>query len=160
MEGIMTKPWRHDPRLRSRFHPNYPDDLQVIIHNGGPRFSQLPAEVVWVTVTEQVGDYYRGTLLNAPFNLPNVTVGDSILFLIADGVDHPIYVTEKYMAERGRWNITPCDKCGFSELFDAPSDLIAKVFPNAPSGGEMVSFTAFCPRCGGVQVAEHVDMSA
>jgi len=41
-----------------------------------------------------------------------------------------------------------------SELFDAPSDLIAKVFPTLPSGQVPEMFTAFCGACGGVQGVE------
>jgi hypothetical protein len=60
-------------------------------------------------------------------------------------------VTDKYLRERGDWIIHPCRKCGFSELFDAPSDLIRVVFPNTPPDAQMSMFTAFCPLCGGVQ---------
>jgi hypothetical protein len=60
-------------------------------------------------------------------------------------------VTDKYLAERRAWDILPCRKCGFSELFDAPSDLIRVVFPDTPPGAQMSMFTAFCPLCGGVQ---------
>jgi hypothetical protein len=62
-------------------------------------------------------------------------------------------VTDKYLSERGAWTILPCRKCGFSEMFDAPSDLIRAVFPKSPPGGQMSMFTAFCPLCGGVQGA-------
>ena len=24
-------PWREDPKLQSRFHPDFPDDLQVLV---------------------------------------------------------------------------------------------------------------------------------
>jgi hypothetical protein len=65
-------------------------------------------------------------------------------------------VTQKYLKERERWIVHPCDRCGLSDLFDAPSDLIAKVFPTLPSGGAMEKFTAFCGVCGGVQVVELV----
>jgi hypothetical protein len=63
-------------------------------------------------------------------------------------------VTDKYLHERPAWTIHPCQNCGFSELFDAPSDLIRVVFPNIPPGAVMQSFTSFCPLCGGVQAIE------
>ncbi len=63
-------------------------------------------------------------------------------------------VTEKYLAERGRWTLHACNKCGFDELFDAPSDLIRVAFPNLPPNAEPEMFTAFCPLCGGVQGLE------
>jgi len=37
-------------------------------------------------------------------------------------------------------------------LFDAPSDLQAKIFPNVPADAKMEAFTSFCPVCGGVQM--------
>ena len=63
-------------------------------------------------------------------------------------------VTDKYLREREAWTIHPCRKCGLTELFDAPSDLIRVVFPNAPPGAQMSMFTAFCALCGGVQGVE------
>jgi hypothetical protein len=63
-------------------------------------------------------------------------------------------VRPKYLAERSAWTIHPCNQCGLSELFDAPSDLIKKVFPDLPAGQIPQMFTAFRGACGGAQVAE------
>jgi hypothetical protein len=149
-----ARPWRSDSLLAGRFHPQYPDDLQVIVHDGGPRFAQTAPELVWVTVTGNHGKAYRGKLLNQPHGLKSVRQGDEILFLAVATAEHPFQVSEKYLAERDDWVIMPCNKCGFAELFDAPSDLIKKVFPNAGKNPneEMEAFTAFCPLCRGVQV--------
>ena len=92
--------------------------------------------------------------LNQPHNLKSVRQGSEIQFVVTDGAEFPVMVTDKYLRERGAWVIHPCRKCGFSELFDAPSDLIRVVFPNQPAGAEMSMFTAFCPLCGGVQGVE------
>lgn len=143
--------WREHPKLRGRFLPDYPDDLQVLVHDGGPRISSHPAEAVWVTVTAADGEVFRGRVLNQPHNLTSVRQGGEIRFVVADGAEFPVMVTDKYLRERGAWGIRPCNKCGFSELFDAPSDLIRVVFPNQLAGDEMRMFTAFCPLCGGVQ---------
>jgi hypothetical protein len=70
------------------------------------------------------------------------------------GGEHPVLVTDKYLLERPRWVIHPCQTCGFSELFDAPSELIRVVFPDIPGGAEIDAFTSFCPLCGGVQTLE------
>jgi hypothetical protein len=148
--------WREHPQLQGRFHPEYPDDLQVYVHDGGPRLSPHPAEAVWVTVTAVDGDTFRGRVLNQPHNLTSVKLGDEVRFMVAAGARHPVMVTDKYRRERPAWAITACNKCGFSELFDAPSDLIRVVFPNQP-GGQMVAFTAFCPLCGGVQLVKAAD---
>src|SRR5215471_14876033 len=37
--GTANMNWREHPLLKSRFHPEFPDDLQVIVHDGGPRLS-------------------------------------------------------------------------------------------------------------------------
>ena len=146
--------WRDHPKLRGRFLPDYPDDLQVFVHDGGPRITRNPAEAVWVTVTGVDGEVFRGRVLNQPQNLQSVGQGSAIRFVVADGAEFPVMVTDKYLLERGAWVILPCRKCGFSELFDAPSDLIRIVFPNQSAGAEMSMFTAFCPLCGGVQGVE------
>ncbi|MDQ1354992.1 MAG: hypothetical protein QG657_5301 [Acidobacteriota bacterium] len=146
--------WREHPKLKGRFLPDYPDDLQVLVHDGGPRISRNPAEVVWVSVRGMKGEVFQGRVLNHPSNLKNIRYGDKIQFVVADGAEFPIMVTEKYLRERKAWVIHPCNKCGFSELFDAPSDLIRVVFPKRPAGTITTMFTAFCPFCGGVQVVE------
>ncbi len=45
------KEWRNHPTLESRFHPEHPDDLEVLVHDGGPRMTDCRPELVWVTVT-------------------------------------------------------------------------------------------------------------
>ena len=145
-------PWRTDPAFAGRFHPDFPDDLQVIVHEGGPRLTKATPELVWVHVTGKQEEAYEGTLLNQPQQLPKLNIDDSILFLPTNANNPPVMVTEKYLTERKQWHLVPCDKCGMPELFDAPSDLQAKVFPNLPPDSKVETFTSFCPICGGVQV--------
>ena len=149
-----TPSWRNDPNLRGRFLPDSPDDLQVIVHEGGPRLSQATPELIWVRVLGAEGAVYQGQLLNVPHNLRTLGQGSSILFVAPTGAEHPLLVSRKYLSERASWKITPCDGCGLPELFDAPSDLIAVIFPDVPPGAQMEGFTSFCPLCGGVQVVE------
>jgi hypothetical protein len=149
--GSLWGAWREHPKLKGRFLPDHPDDLQVLVHDGGPRLSRNPAEAVWVTTTGIDGEVFRGRVLNQPHHLRSVRQGNEIKFIAADGAEFPIMVTDKYLQERGAWVIHPCRRCGFSELFDAPSDLIRVVFPNTPADAQMSMFTAFCPLCGGVQ---------
>jgi hypothetical protein len=149
--GMLWGTWRTHPKLAGRFHPEYPDDLQVLVHDGGPRLTQNRPELVWVRVIGIAGDVFRGQVLNQPHNLKSVRQGSTIQFVVPDGGQPPILVTDKYLQERGAWIIHPCRKCGLSELFDAPSDLLRVVFPNMPAGAQMSMFTSFCPQCGGVQ---------
>lgn len=140
--------WRENPYLKDRFHPEYPDDIQVLIHDGGPRLSDRTPELVWVRVVRQEADHFAGIVLNQPENLVNVKLGDEILFIAVENSPHPLLVTSKYLSERKDWTVMPCNKCGFAELFDAPSDLIGKIFTER----EPQAFTTFCAFCGGAQL--------
>jgi hypothetical protein len=144
----MTNEWREHAKLKGRFLPAYPDDLQVVVHDGGPQTTRNEPEVVWVTVTGADGDLFRGRVLNEPQNLQTVGQGDEITFVMPENAAFPILVTESYLRERGEWVIHPCPRCGLSELFDAPSELIRAVFPNRPPDAEVSRFTATCPQCG------------
>ncbi len=150
----MSHEWRQHPKLQGRFHPDAPDDLQVIVHDGGPRLSSASPELVWVTVMAAEGpDLFSGKVLNQPRQLKSVAQGTVIKFVAPEG-EHLVMVTEKYLAERGRWNIHGCSKCGFDALFDAPSDLMRVIFPHLPADASMEMFTSFCGLCGGVQGVE------
>src|SRR5690242_6623830 len=68
---LMNALWRTDPLLAGRFHASYPDDLQVIVHDGGPRLSVIGPELMWVRLTDVAAEgeglrVYRGALLNRP----------------------------------------------------------------------------------------------
>ncbi|NHZ98031.1 hypothetical protein [Massilia sp. CCM 8734] len=145
--------WRTHPALSGKFHPDYPDDIQVIIHDGGPRITTLNPEAAWVTVTGVDGDVFSGRLIITPTQVTSVRLNQSIRF-IATSNNHPVMVSDKYLEERPSWLIGACHKCGFDELLDAPSDLIKVVFPNIPADAEMEEFTAFCGACGGAQIVE------
>ena len=152
----LKNPWRNDPRLLGRFHPEYPDDVQVIVHDGGPRTTDRRPEIVWVRVIGCDGEVFRGQVLNRPDQLEMVKQGDFIKFIVPESGAYPILVREQYLKERENWIIYPCNKCGLTELFEPPSELIKIVFPNIPEGpeGSIVSFTAFCGACGGILVVE------
>jgi hypothetical protein len=151
---VEGNPWRIDPLLQGRFHPEYPDDLQVVVHDGGPRLTKNPPELMWVSVVGKSGRAYRGKLLNKPHNLTTVRQGEELLFLAGSKEIDPFRVTPKYLKEREHWHVLPCNKCGMPELFDAPSDLIAVIFPNLKDRKDVaeMKFTSFCPLCRGVQL--------
>lgn len=146
--------WRSHPKLLGQFHAEYPDDLQVIVHDGGPHITDRRPEAVWVTVTGCNGDVFSGRVINQPAQLRTIRQGQQIHFIMPLNGKHSVLVTEKYLLERQAWAIHPCQKCGFSELFDAPTDLMRVVFPNLPADAVMEAFTSFCPLCGGAQVIE------
>ena len=150
----MSLGWRDLPALRGRLHPEHPDDIQVLVHDGGPRFTDRRPELVWVRIVTAAPRVFAGEVLNQPQQLTSVQRGDRIQFVVPQSGEHPIMVREKYLAERGAWIVRPCTGCGLSELFDAPADLIPKVFPNIRTGETIEAFTVFCGACHGVQVVE------
>ncbi|MBX7221089.1 MAG: hypothetical protein K1Y36_14165 [Blastocatellia bacterium] len=151
----MEKEWRTHPKLKGKLLEDYPDDLQVIVHDGGPRLTINPPELVWVRVMGVQEDLFFGVVLNQPHHLQLVEKNSPIMFLVSDHAPYPIQVRASYLQERPDWMVHPCSKCGNNELLDAPSDLIKVIFPNLPSDSELEMFSTFCGLCGGVQVVEN-----
>jgi hypothetical protein len=143
--------WREHPRLRGRFLLDHQDDLQVVVHDGGPQVTRIVPEIVWVTVTGMDGDLFQGRVQNQPHNVRTVHRGQQIRFFFPQGAVYPILVTDKYLQECGAWIIHPCRQCGLSELFDAPSDLFRVLFPQQPRSAELNEFPVICPQCEGEQ---------
>lgn len=146
--------WRLDPRLAGRFHPDHRDEVPVLVHDGGPRFSRFPPELVWVRITGVEGNVFTGRVLNQPVALRSIEEGSTVRFVAPTGGEHLLLVTEKYLRERGDWRIHPCPECGLSEVFDAPSDLVRVQFPDAPADAFVGAFTVMCPLCSGAVVLE------
>jgi hypothetical protein len=163
--------------LKGRFLPDHPDDLQVIVHDGGPQISPNEPEIVWVTVTWIDGDLFGGRVRSQPHNLRTIHRGGEIKFVMPEGNAPaallelaarrlglqqpprtgwlaPILVTDKYLREREAWIIHPCRRCGLSELFDAPSDLIPVLFSQHPPAAELSRFIAPCPQCAEAMCVE------
>ena len=145
--------WRRDPLLAPRFHAQFPDDVQVFVHDGDPRRTRRGPELCWVRLKRADGGVYLGELLNQPHTLTSVKRGDTLKVLAVPGMPHPLQVTDDYLRERGQWQITPCEKCGASECWDPPSVMARVRFPDAPPDAEIQAFTSFCanPTCSGVQ---------
>lgn len=167
--------WRSDPALAARFHPEYPDDLEVLVHDGEPRRTEKRPERCWVRVTalhgrlklpaaarEQEPPFtadrvewpehavYRGTLLNQPFHLTTMVADQSLLFMVVPGIPNPLRVTEAYLAERASWVVTACDRCGADQGMDPPTTMWRTRFPEQ-TDVKAVAFTAFC-HCGGTMM--------
>ncbi len=155
----MTKEsWRDHPRLQGRFHPDAPDDVQVLVHDGGPRLTDRRPEVVWVTVIGcDDSDLFTGRVLNNPQHLVTASEGDEIKFIAPSG-EHLLMVTDKYLIERLNWRIQACQQCGLDELLDAPSDLLPVIFPNMADDETVEMFTSYCGVCGGIQVVADIDV--
>jgi hypothetical protein len=150
----MPYEWSKHPLLQERLHPEHPDDLEVIVHDGGPRITDRKPELMWVTIAGCDDDIFVGRVLNRSVQLETVHQGEVICFIVPKDAEYPIRVSQKYLKERPDWIIHPCQQCGFSELFDAPSDLMKAVFPALPDGAIMEAFTALCGMCGGNQLIQ------
>jgi acyl carrier protein len=124
------------------------DALQVLVHEGGPSFTNTPPELLRVAVIQSEGPVMSGRLLEATRSLRTFAVGDTIEFVRVTGYSHPVLVTDRYVMERKHCYVIGCQDCGFSELFDCPSDLAARLHP----GRSVSTLVARCPICGGGQV--------
>ena len=151
--------FKNHPKLRKYHSTDHPGDLQVLIHNGGPRLTDRKPELIWVKVISEDDAIFEGLILNEPKQLNGIKCGDTIHFLIPDGGRYPLMITEKYIKERSDWIIQPCDNCGLTELFDAPSDLNRVVFPDNPEGAIIAMSTVICGACGGSQVMQYKNVS-
>lgn len=148
-------PWNEHPKLRGRFHPEFPEDLQVIVHDASPAKSGGYAELVWVRVTGCDDEIFSGIVLNKPSHLRDVTEFSSISFIVPDGGQYPLQVTPKYLSERSMWRILmPCKGCGLTELLYPPTELVAYSFPlvTAAELSKGFTFTTRCGWCGGGMV--------
>jgi len=145
--------WRNDPLIKMRFPlADYPDDIQVLVHEGGPRKTKVKPELMYVRVTGRHSDYFKGTILNVPTLLKTLKQGSVIIFKMNTGTKYPIRIFESFIRERKDWEITPCEKCGFTELFDPPSEIIMIKFPDMKPGESVEAMALFCDLCGGIQV--------
>ena len=77
----MKHAWHEHPKLKGRFHLERPDDVQVLVHDGGPRTTDHVVEEVWVRITELHGDVFTGTLENDTTQLSTVKHGTQIKFV-------------------------------------------------------------------------------
>jgi hypothetical protein len=64
IRGTRWGAWRDDPRLAGRFHPEFPDDLRVVV--GDTLDGSSVWEVVWVSLRSCDDLGCRGALLNQP----------------------------------------------------------------------------------------------
>jgi len=156
----MNTSWGSHPKLKGKFHEDFPNDLQVILHEGGPRITNKQPELIWVSIKRALDpNLFEGTVLNTPQNLRHFKEGDLVQFIVPSSGDYPITTTTKYLAERNNWIIEACDQCQFNELFDAPSDLINVIFPNVEKEASIEGFSTFCGCCGGTQLVKNKNIN-
>lgn len=82
--------WRRHEGLSERFHPEYPDDLEVLFPD--PRTGE--SELMWVSTIafDSTSGEYLGVLLNSPEIIPSLRAGDNVSFHIPDTAPYPVAV--------------------------------------------------------------------
>jgi hypothetical protein len=138
-------PWRTDPALSGRFHPDAPDDLQVEFYDVAGH------ELMWVRTTGIDADVsgYSGRLLNNPTIVPGVAANDIVTYRASSGAIHPIWVSTTARANLRGWEAR-CASCGFDLLLDAVETIVSRQFPHA----NVVTFTTRCRMCSGSMLVE------
>lgn len=161
--------WHTDPAMAGRFHPDHPDDVQVLLHEGSFRFTPARPEVMWArligraTIAGQGGrrmGAYRMELLSQPLELQTLAAHDHILAVCNSSYPYVIRVSETYLTERTDYEVWPCNQCGLPELFDNISALTAYAMGGSVAVAEqrVMMFTSACPLCGGTLVVRHKDI--
>lgn len=165
--------WHKDAALKGRFHPQYPDDLQVLVHEGSFRFTETSPEVMWarvfglfeITTNEgRTAQAYKAILLNQSNQLKTLKIEQEILFVAHSNYKYPIRVTQDYLVERASYVIEPCMQCGLPETFDPITKLLEHSFPDLKRMLDsdkrlQPSFTSFCPLCGGTMLVRHKELT-
>lgn len=138
-------PWQRDPALAGRFHPSYPNDLEVRFYFA----EQQTLEKMWVRTTgvdEEIGGYVA-VLVNRPHtDATGLAPGASVAYRVAAGMPDPIWVTPAMRANLASWS-SRCERCGFDMLLLPAEDLIRRQF-ELPPGTVMEAFTTRCLACG------------
>lgn len=141
--------WQQDVRLQGVLENG--NEVSVLVYDGSFRMTATRPETVRVRLTRASGDLYQGVILDQPQHVTSVQQGSEI-WLKPLHHSHPVMLAPRYMQERPQWQVHPCHQCGFEDLFDAPSDLIAEIFH---TGAQHVTmFSTICPLCGGVQAVQ------
>jgi hypothetical protein len=152
LPSAMRADWRRDPILKGRFHKDAQDDILVIVHDGHPGITGRAPEAVWVRVTGRRGTAWIGTMMNQPHQLQSMRKGTEVLFG-APGRHLPlVHVTPKYLEERTVWTVGPCSKCGLTETFSPPSELLEDCDASADVRAQLRRVQVPCPLCDGTQI--------
>lgn len=143
-------------------------DFKVLLHKGGPRPAETvlrrtggrierlavePAaeppvpELVAARIVGQEGRAFRVELAEPPQFLKAFAQGGPLLIFRMPTLEKPFLVSEAYVAERKQWTISPCSVCGFSELFEPPSELLRGAL-SIPSPELVEGFSWRCPLPG------------
>lgn len=140
----IDSPWHGDPDLQGLFHPDCPDDVEVLFFFPHKRVK----EKMWVRLQQIRPDIggYQGELLNSSYTLNALTKGRQIMLRKSPGLPAPFYLTPEMLENQRDWDIH-CTSCGFDAVFRPIGELASMQFPDAPDGALPVAFTTRCPLC-------------
>jgi hypothetical protein len=140
-----SRPWRTDPALVGRFHPSFPDDLQVDFYFA----ASVGRERMWVQTDAVDGDIggYAAVLLNQP-HAPRAVIdkGARVSYRIAPGMPNPLWVSPAMQANMRDWS-TKCAACGFDMPLE-PIDNIVGPHVAAAHQRPHEILGMRCPSCG------------
>ncbi|MFT3714097.1 MAG: hypothetical protein QM817_41070 [Archangium sp.] len=137
-------PWLEDPFFKSRFHPEYPNDLQAHFFITASK----QVEQMWVRLGAPTGmpNTYAGVLLNTAHSDPSLKQGLLVKIRGAPGAKAPLWLSPVMEENLRTWD-AKCQACGFDLMLEPAADVIKRSFPNAPAGSVMHGFTMRCAMC-------------
>ncbi|MEM6926361.1 MAG: hypothetical protein AAF602_05505 [Myxococcota bacterium] len=146
LPGTRWGGWRTDPRLAGRFHPDYPDDVQVLVGGGG-----LPFEGVWMSLRQCDDTGCTGALLNQPTKVP-LSLGQPIRFRFADIGEAGLIAATTPDAE------VPEDLVAAAQAFGATPEQMWDPDPQATAEERLLVPVFLWSRIGDALVYTHADM--
>lgn len=96
------RPWRTDARLAAFNEPGYPDDFQVSFAGSD---SVPKPELMWVTITayDPTSDLYLGVLINEPYYIRDVSLGENVVFRISVANSRPVAMRVNGRFDEAGW---------------------------------------------------------
>ena len=96
-------PWRTDPRLARRFHPDFKDDIQVVVPNPDSANGKR-REVIWVRMlaADSATGRFLAYSLNEPDDLRGLHEGDNLVFTW-DAKGYPVALTSEEGYGQAGW---------------------------------------------------------
>lgn len=137
-------PWTSDPFFKSRFHPEFPNDLQAHFFI----ITAKKVEQMWVRLDgpTPMASTYSGVLLNTAHSDPSLAQGMRVKIRGAPGAKAPLWLSPAMEANLQSWD-AKCTACGFDLVLEPVADVVARSFANAPPGTVFEAFTTRCAMC-------------
>ncbi len=148
---VPPRPWREDPRLAGKLHPQFRDDVQARFH----LVASQKIELMWVRLDRAVPelDAYEGALLNTAHHDSELRAGTRVRVRVAPGVKEPVWLSPVALANQLAWTAR-CTACGFDLVLTPIDELAQRQFAALPPGSTLEALTTRCATCGQTQLLE------